>query len=423
MADGCNHFSFSGASGNFKMSPSLPGPPGPPGKSAYEAAVEGGYTGTEEQFNAALAEVDTALQPSDVDAALSDTSENPVQNKVIAQEIAGQKSALTDLSALVGRKAGMLVDSVSGAIASFVPDATVPNLLGVSVAIEPVQAGSGDPSPDNVRPISGWDSVNVWNKPTHDTSADPTVTIQLGQTVYGAKLTISEDGSVTALIDRMAVTLDGTEVWRKDSTVAGFVRYYIRNDAIKKYTSYIGHMWSNAMETASGYTSFETVTGDFAVTAYSILTVEGNYIYIASRVGSSGEIATVDGLKQWLANHPVQVMYELATPITIQLDPVTIAAIAGQTNNVWADAGDVTVEYAADLKAYIDARVNATRAMIAGIEADMTASRAYTTGDLMIVGDTLYKAAAPIASGAALTPDTNVNATTVAEQLLLLFNS
>ena len=31
----------------------------------------------------------------------------------------------------------------------------------LKVAIEPVQAGSGDPSPDNVRPISGWDTVKV----------------------------------------------------------------------------------------------------------------------------------------------------------------------------------------------------------------------------------------------------------------------
>lgn len=33
--------------------------------------------------------------------------------------------------------------------------------LGVVSRIEPVQAGSGDPSPGNVRPISGWDSVSL----------------------------------------------------------------------------------------------------------------------------------------------------------------------------------------------------------------------------------------------------------------------
>lgn len=31
----------------------------------------------------------------------------------------------------------------------------------LTAAIEPVQSGSGDPSPENVRPISGWDAVNV----------------------------------------------------------------------------------------------------------------------------------------------------------------------------------------------------------------------------------------------------------------------
>ena len=33
--------------------------------------------------------------------------------------------------------------------------------LGVAVTMEPIQVGTGDPSPDNVRPISGWDEVTV----------------------------------------------------------------------------------------------------------------------------------------------------------------------------------------------------------------------------------------------------------------------
>lgn len=33
--------------------------------------------------------------------------------------------------------------------------------LDVKVSLEPVQEGSGDPSPDNIRPIVGWDSVKV----------------------------------------------------------------------------------------------------------------------------------------------------------------------------------------------------------------------------------------------------------------------
>lgn len=50
--------------------------------------------------------------------------------------------------------------SVSGAMATFSDGEDLP-LNSLNVNIEPVQSGSGDPSPDNVRPISGWSAVNV----------------------------------------------------------------------------------------------------------------------------------------------------------------------------------------------------------------------------------------------------------------------
>lgn len=57
-------------------------------------------------------------------------------------------------------------------------------------------------------------------------------------------------------------------------------------------------------------------------------------------------------------------VYTLATPIVITLDPVTISTISGQTNNVWADAGDVDMTYAADLKHYIDSKIAAAVAAL-----------------------------------------------------------
>jgi hypothetical protein len=36
--------------------------------------------------------------------------------------------------------------------------------------------------------------------------------------------------------------------------------------------------------------------------------------------------------------------YELATPLTIDLTPQQMTTLLG-TNNIWSDAGDVTVEY------------------------------------------------------------------------------
>lgn len=46
-------------------------------------------------------------------------------------------------------------------VATFEASAAGMPLKGLTVDIEPVQAGSGDPSPDNVRPISGWTGANV----------------------------------------------------------------------------------------------------------------------------------------------------------------------------------------------------------------------------------------------------------------------
>ena len=50
--------------------------------------------------------------------------------------------------------------TASGAIASFADGSDAP-MKSCTAEIVPKQAGSGTPSPDNVRPISGWESVNV----------------------------------------------------------------------------------------------------------------------------------------------------------------------------------------------------------------------------------------------------------------------
>lgn len=50
--------------------------------------------------------------------------------------------------------------SVTGDVAKCLPVSDYP--LGVISHIEPKQDGSGDPSPSNVRPISGWNGINAW---------------------------------------------------------------------------------------------------------------------------------------------------------------------------------------------------------------------------------------------------------------------
>jgi len=96
-------------------------------------------------------------------------------------------------------------------------------------------------------------------------------------------------------------------------------------------------------------------------------------------------------------------------------------------NNIWANTGDVSLEYRADTKLFIEKAVaeatRNTRKMIAGEEVEMKATKNYTTGDYLWVGDDLYKVTANIANSGTITVGTNVSKCTVGEQLKLALSS
>ena len=61
----------------------------------------------------------------------------------------------------INSKAPIITDTVTGAIVNFPDGADDIPVADLVVNIEPKQSGSGDPSPSNIRPITGWDSVTV----------------------------------------------------------------------------------------------------------------------------------------------------------------------------------------------------------------------------------------------------------------------
>ena len=77
-------------------------------------------------------------------------------------------------------KADAIVKSASGEVASFSDGGNGLLVKSLNVNITPKQSGSGDPSPSNVRPISGWDSVdinvtgiNIWDEEWEVGGIDP----------------------------------------------------------------------------------------------------------------------------------------------------------------------------------------------------------------------------------------------------------
>ena len=90
-----------------------------------------------------------------------------VEGKAADAQAVGNK--FTEVSATADK--AFPTDTLSGDIVTFADGADGIPMKYVVVALEPVQSGSGDPSPDNVRPISGWTGaqvvrtgVNVWDE-------------------------------------------------------------------------------------------------------------------------------------------------------------------------------------------------------------------------------------------------------------------
>lgn len=95
-----------------------------------------------------------------IDSETGGTKKYPLGSKLVG--IDQELSDINDEAADIKKTAetAYITDTVSGAVVSF-PDGSddIP-VKALSVGIEPVQA-SGTPAPDNVLPISGWDTVKV----------------------------------------------------------------------------------------------------------------------------------------------------------------------------------------------------------------------------------------------------------------------
>ena len=105
----------------------------------------------------------------------------------------------------------------------------------------------------------------------------------------------------------------------------------------------------------------------------------------------------------------IQVCATLATPLTIQLDPHTLSLLLGE-NNIWCDTGDTSIGYRADTKLYIERLTQPT-------EDDMVANTNIASGKYFMVGNSLFKSTASIASGDAIVPETNCTAMSLADAL------
>ena len=276
-----------------------------------------------------------------IDDALSDSSTNPVQNKVI--------------TGALNKKADGIVETATGAVASFADGADGLPVHDLTIAILPVQ--SGEPSPENILPITGWTGAHIYHDDEYDAEADPALTISWQDeagTVYGGTLDVTS-GVLTATWTKQALGRTGWTIATNGSS-----RRYLRN------FSGMGIPEPDTSNLDALCTHFERVTEAEKSTAqFGTFRISDSGYMVVYDNGST--LQDNNAFMSWLdaqntAGTPVEICYRLATPTTYQITPKQIATLFGD-NAIWADTGDASVQYYADTKTYVD---GATELPIAG---------------------------------------------------------
>ena len=225
-------------------------------------------------------------------------------------------------------------ESASGAVASFETPLTLP-LVSHNVTIEPVQAGTGDPSPSNPRAISGWTACTISHSGA-DTSDPTEYEIDLDGTVYGGSLNLTT-GVLT--VTHAQIDLDELE-WTYYSITEGSLFRAVVSD-MKTTTGTTINAISDIYKTVP-QPSRANNTISSSVNTKNVDVIDNRY------TSKNDFVEGVTGHK---------LVYELATPQTFHIDPLNLDTLKG-VNNIWADTGDTAVEYKQDIQTYIDSRLS-----------------------------------------------------------------
>ena len=202
--------------------------------------------------------------------------------------------------------------------------------LHVVSQIVPLQEGSGDPSPENVRPISGWTEATL----THN---DTPITLPFGQTVYGGTL------------DWTTGVLTVGSIFLKLNTTYPIGLYQKK----EKNGVFFSSPLLYGPDRIEGVCSHGICTTSVSIPNESFiwLGVNNPFVYWVGVLDVLG-LSTVDEFKSWLDTQDVQIVYPAQEPVTIQLTPQEILALSG-TNTLYTDTGDTTVSGRADPNAII----------------------------------------------------------------------
>lgn len=212
------------------------------------------------------------------------------------------------------------ISSASGSVASFSTDLQE-NLIRLIADITAEQA-SGTPTPSSPIPITGHSSCVITVK-DGDNVTQNTVTIALGDTYYGGTLDVTTG---VLMITHGYLYLTGAldETWNYFSVAQG--NLFRHSEVTKNYTINGTNTLCNTYLPVTTRTNL-TLSGS-----------AGNFDFI------NDDYSDVTSWRNYLSNNPIQVVYPLTSPTSIQISSAQVETLIGD-NRISASTGDVELDY------------------------------------------------------------------------------
>ncbi len=239
-------------------------------------------------------------------------------------------------------------------VASVVTDIGAENvpLKSLVVDVAAIQSGSGTPSADNVRPITGRTSLNVVVSPTVDPTDGTIYTVSLSGVAGGVYIGRLDVATGVLTIYAKKYTLNNSEYEKKFQnanltyTGDGYI-YMVYVSGTDSYSALRGtREWTRAYMMSNMFKyKFSTNQNAFVAWEYGYAVGQNQNYFILPK---EDQYSTVEKANTWLSTHPIDVVLALATPQVVQLSPTDVMSILGQMNVTCESSNIIQATYRLD---------------------------------------------------------------------------
>ena len=191
----------------------------------------------------------------------------------------------------------------------------------------------------NIRPITGVSQLDTTVADNSAGTSGTTYSTEFDSVCYGGTY---DELTGTLTLTHKKVVYNGSETW----TSAGNNRegYYITTNDLPKSINYTTLIMCESMKVFTTHGNQAYKDASYGVTGYydsNSAYPNRNWIY-----AKANEIINdATAFKAWLAQNPITVVYEFATPITMHYDPHAIKSLGGHSYIISNGNGTITVQY------------------------------------------------------------------------------